>query len=186
MMPKLTLPKLPALGARERLFAAIGMVMIGFVISDKLVVTPWWRHVRQVREETVELQRLLATHKKLLARQSEVDGAMASYQNYVRLARAPEVEMAELIREIEVIGSESGISLGAVTPLPASDNWPYQEYSVDVQYTGSLEQTVRFLYHLESSKKLFELQRVTLGLEKKGSEQVQGTARLVSMAVSNK
>ena len=180
---KLPLPALPKLAARERTFAAIGALVVGLTVLDRALITPWWRHTQQVGQEIRDLQREVATNRRLLGREADVTATINAYHDYLRIARSPDVEMADLIRELEVLGAQSGVTLGTVTPLPTTENRPYQEHAMEVQYNGTLEEAVRFLYLIESSKKLFEVQRATLALEKRGQERLQGSVRLTSVAI---
>ena len=181
-MKKLALPTLPKLAARERTFAVVGLMMVGLVLLDRVLIIPWWRHARQVAHEIHDLQREVATDRRLLSREADVTAKIGAYHDYLRIARAPEVEMGDITREIELIGDQSGIKL-TVTPLQTTQNPPYQEHAVDVQYNGTLEEVIRFLYLVESSKKLFEVQRVALSLEKRGQDRLQGSVRLTSVAI---
>ena len=177
------LPTLPKLAVRERLFALLGALMVALTLMDRLVVAPWWRHTKQVSQDIHDLKHQVATNHRLLSRSSEVEAKIAVYHDYLRSARSPEVEMGELVREIQSLASEGGVTGATVTPLPTTENWPYQEHALDVQYTGNLQQAVRFVYLIESSKKLFRVQRASLSLEKRGGEQLQGSMRLTSVAI---
>lgn len=185
-MKKLSFPRFSSLGARERLLAVGGIAVVFILVCDKLVVTPWWRHVRRMGEEIRRSEQELLVDRKLLGHQADVAAAMAIYHDYVRTARSPDVEMGDLVREVEQLGSQSGVTLGNVTPLPAQRQSQYQEYSVDVQYYGTLEEAVRFLYAIQSSKWLFQVEKATLGLEKKGEERLLGTLRLTSVALQER
>lgn len=176
-------PSLPKLAAREKLFAFLGGLMLVLVLMDRLVITRWWHNTQQVGQDIKELSHQVATNRRLLSRSAEVAAKIEVYHDYLRSARPPEVEMSELVREVETLAADSGVVLGAVTPLPTTENWPYQEHAMDVQYTGTIEQSVRFVYMLESSKKLFRLQRASLALGKRGSDQLQGNMHLTSVAI---
>ena len=182
-MKSLKLPTLPKLAARERLFAFLGALMVVLTVMDRLILTPWWRHARQVHQDIHDLEQQVATNRRLLSRSNEVAAKIQVYHDYLRSARPPEVEMGELVREVQSSASESGVTGATVTPLPTTENWPYQEHALDVQYTGNLEQSVRFVYLLESSKKLFRVQHASLSLEKRASDQLQGSLRLTSVAI---
>ena len=182
-MKSLKLPPLPKLATRERLFAFLGALMVVLTVMDRLIITPWWRHARQVHQEIRDLRQQVATNRRLLSRSNEVAAKIQAYHDYLRSARPPEVEMGELVREVQSLASESGVTGATVTPLPTTENWPYQEHALDIQYTGNLEQSVRFVYLLESSKKLFRVQHASLSLEKRTSDQLQGSLRLTSVAI---
>jgi len=182
-MKGLKLPGLPKLAAREKLFAFLGGLMLALVVMDRLVISPWWRNTQQVRQDIKELSHQVATNRRLLSRSAEVSAKIEAYHDYLRSARTPEVEMSELVREVEALASQSGVTLGTVSPLPTTENWPYQEHAMDVQYNGTIEQSVRFVYLLESSKKLLRVQHASLALSKRGSDQLQGNMRLTSVAI---
>ncbi len=182
-MKNLKLPVLPALASRERLFAFLGVLMVALTLLDRFVISPWWRNTRQVGQDIHDLQHQVATNHRLLDRSGEVAAKILAYHDYLRSARSPEVEMGELVREVQTLASESGVAGATVSPLPTTENWPYQEHALDVQYTGNLEQSVRFVYLIESSKRVFRVQHATLSLEKRTGDQLQGSMRLTSVAI---
>lgn len=183
-MKILKLPKVPKLAARERLIAVISALVVTVTLLDRAVISPWWKHANQTRQDIKDLKQEVATNRRLLSRSAEVSAKIQVYHDYLRTARSPEVEMSELVREIERLAADGGVTLGTVTPLPTTENWPYQEHAMDVQYSGTLEQSVRFIYFIESSKKLFRLQRSSLVSEKRGSTGLlQGAIRLTSSAI---
>ena len=182
-MKNLKLPVLPALASRERLFAFLGVLMVALTLLDRFVISPWWRNTRQVGQDIHDLQHQVATNHRLLDRSGEVAAKILAYHDYFSSARSPEVEMGELVREVQTLASESGVAGATVSPLPTTENWPYQEHALDVQYTGNLEQSVRFVYLIESSKRVFRVQHATLSLEKRTGDQLQGSMRLTSVAI---
>ena len=91
------------------------------------------------------------------------------------------MDVAELLREIEGFGKESGISLGEVRPATtqAEEGEAPTEYLFDIQTSGTLKQWVHFIYLLQSSESLFELERVTLSAGEKSPGLLDGSLRVV-------
>ena len=71
--------------------------------------------------------------------------------------------MASLLREIETLGKESGISLGEIKPLATQgDDGSVQEYVFEIHSTCTLKQWIHFVYLLQSSNSLFQVDRATV------------------------
>ena len=161
-LPKI--PKLPKLAARERLLAAgVGMILCALVL-DKVILGPWLDHARRVKEEIQSLERTVRTYQQMLERRDRILAQAEVYGSTLEKAGAQQMDVAELLREIEGFGKESGISLGEVRPATtqAEEGGGPVEYLFDIQTSGTLKQWVHFVYLLQSSGSLFELERVTL------------------------
>jgi len=119
-MKRMPLPKLSSLNRRERLLAVGSIVMLLLWTTDSLVLGPWWRDVRRIRREISQLERAIAPQQQLLFRRHQVLAEVNAYRDYVRATGAGDVEMAELLREVELLGTNSGIVLREVKPLPVT------------------------------------------------------------------
>jgi Tfp pilus assembly protein PilO len=178
------LPDLSKVSTRERLLAGAGVLIVCLVLLDRVVLTPWWRYTRRVNEEIRKLDREIAARGIFLSRQAEIQGKVEGFRSVIRLAQSPEVEMANLVREIDTLAVKSGVVLGPVAPQPVTEPLgTYQEHALDVQYQGTLEQAVRFVHALEASTALFRVDRADLELEKRDSDILKGSMRLTSTAM---
>jgi Tfp pilus assembly protein PilO len=176
--------KWSALSRRERLMAMAGLLVISLVLIDRAVLAPWWRYTQRINEEIHKLDHEIASRARLLSRSQEIRRKVEAFQPLLRAAKPHDVEMGELVREVETLAAASGVLLGPVAPQPADTaEGPYQEMTLDVQYQGTVEQAVRFIYLIEASKSLFRVERATLALEKRDSELLKGSVRLTSAAV---
>lgn len=183
-MKRLTLPNIAKMSSRERLLAGAGILIVCLVLLDRGVLTPWWRYTQRINEEISKLDREIAARGIFLNRQAEIRGKVEGFRAMLRLAQSPEVEMANLVREIEALGSKSGVMLGPINPQPVTEpQGTYQEHALDVQYQGTLEQAARFLYSLESSTALFRIDRAELELERRDSDVLKGSVRITSTAM---
>lgn len=180
---KLTVPKLPdlaSLSRRERLLAAGTAVAIAFVMLDRAVLGPWWQHGKRVRQEVRSLEEALRARRQLLDRKPQIVGELEAYRDYLRPDPSRGSDMASLLREIETLGAKSGILLGEVKPSAGAGTEDYQEYGLDVQYQGSLQQWIHFIYLLEASRWLFDIERATITRQTEGVDLVEGSIRLTS------
>jgi Tfp pilus assembly protein PilO len=177
---KLALPDPSTMSRRERLMLTAAALVICLVVLDRLVLGPWWRHIATVRREIRRLETSIDTYRQLLTRAPQINKSVDAYREYLRPAGAEPPNLAALLREIESLGTESGGSLGEVKPSEGAANAFYQEYAIDVQFQGSVEQTIHLLHLLQSSKLLFGLQRATLQRSREDPGTIAATLRLTS------
>ncbi len=182
-MKLLTGFKIPDMNKRERILAIASAFVLSLVAMDRLVLGPWWQGVLNVRKEVRQIEDTLLSQKQLLSRKDRVMAEMASYQKLVRFAGSKEVELATLLREIESFGRRSGMALGEVKPLPTETDGPYQQRVFQIDCEGSTSQWVRFVYMLETSPSLYQIDQASLSVQDKTTGMLQGRMRLTSIAV---
>ena len=181
------------LSRRERLLAIGSALVIVVVGMDRLVLGPWLRHIQTTRVEIQRLEKMIRSDRELLRRKPQILGQAETYREYLQPAGQPaELDMASLLREIETLGSRSGVALGAVKPiqseageaeegaLEAAEALP--SLAIEVDYKGSMDGWVHFLYLLETSRSLFDIERAMVARIEEGSSQVEGSLRVSTKA----
>ena len=168
----------------ERLLAVGGGLIVSLLVMDRLVLGPWWRHMHHVREDIQRLERSITKYQELMVRQPHLAAEAEGYRHYLPGETAAEPDLASILRDIEALGNQSGLVLGEVKPVPGEDNGAYQTYAVEVQYRGSMEQWVQFLYLIESSKALLDIERATVSVkEEQDIKTLEGSVRLTGRII---
>ncbi|MBI3322554.1 MAG: hypothetical protein HYZ94_02620 [Candidatus Omnitrophica bacterium] len=173
-----SIPKFSNLSARERLLAAGVIFTLSVVLLDRVVLGPWWKHVQEVREETRKLGAAIRTYQRLVDRKPQILAEVEAYSEHLAEAGASSLDTAALLREIETLGKESGIFLGEVKPLAATEDDLFRQQTFEVHYSGTLEQWVRFVHMLQTSKLLFQVERASLAMAEGKGDQLDGSLRL--------
>lgn len=171
------IPKISEWSRAQRLLAFGGLLLWGIVLLDRVVLKPWGEHAAHVRKDIARLEEAMRRDQRLLDRKAYIFGEMAAYQAELSGSAAQAADMASLIREIEGLGRDSGLQLGAVKPLERTST---TAPTVDVEYQGTLQQWVHFVHLLEQSKSLLHIERATVGRQSEGSGMLQGSVRLTS------
>lgn len=179
-MKRVAVPSLSSLSRRERLLAMAGALILSVMALDRGVLGPWLRHARTIHQEIQRLEAMIRNDRELSRRKPKILEQAQTYQEYLSLTPSPEPDMASLLREIETLGSRSGVSLGRVKPLEETTEGLPQRFAIEVEYKGSLQEWVHFVYLLQTSRSLFEVERATVARMQEGSSQVQGSLRLTS------
>ncbi len=175
---------LSRMSRRERLLTVGGGLIVSILVMDRLVLGPWWRHMHHVREEIQRLERSITKYQELMVRQPHLVAEAEGYRQYLPDETGAEPDLASILREIETLGTQSGLVLGEVKPVPGEDNGAYQTYAIEVQYRGSMEQWVQFLYLVESSKALLDIERATVAVkEEQDIKVLEGSVRLTGRII---
>ena len=182
-MIKIKLPSLPTLRPRERLLAIGSGVILLAVLFDRLVFSSYLRHAQTVHRETQRLEQALKHYDRLLQRKAQVDAQIGAYQRYLRAPIADELQMAMLLKEVEGLAGETGVTLGEVKPLPAESDEFSKRYSLDIQFECTLEAWVDFVTRIETAPSLYQILRATLASQEEVPDKLAGTLRVTSKSV---
>lgn len=174
--------KLPKLSRRESISALVCILVLLVLFLDRVMLRSLWSRSRSIREEIQTLEQAVANHRKLLSRKGIISVDLEIYGDYLQPAASEEVEMAKLLKEIEGFTKESKVSVSRIRPLPGEEGDLYQEFVIEVECRSSLEQWLRFVYLIESSRSLFDIQKARLAREE-GEERLKGYLILSKIAM---
>jgi hypothetical protein len=180
------LPKLPSIAQlkpRERLLASGAAAVLLLVGLDRLVLSPWIRHTRTIRQETRTMTRALKSHSRLLTRETRVLADLERHRQYLRPAIADDLQMAALLNEMEKMAQESQVLLKEVKPLPTESTESTRRYTLDVRFACTMEEWVEFVYRIETSPSLYQVVRATLTKQEEVEDRLAGSVRVISSAV---
>ena len=85
-------------------------------------------------------------------------------RSYLKVGEVPERQIIEeLLKEIERICKDSGVSIINLSPQEAKEESKGKKYKADLRIEGSTEGILSFLYKTETSKLLLKLDRLSVG-----------------------
>ncbi len=174
------LPDLSTLRPRERLLATASAAVVMLVALDRLVLNPWARHARMVREEITQLEAEMRRHDRLLVRREEILGELEAYRRYLGPAIEQELQMASLLQEVEALAGASGVTLDEIKPLGTQEEGQVTRFTLDVRFRARTEAWVDFIHRLETSPMLFTILQAGLSVPEESPDTLQGYCRVVS------
>lgn len=177
------LPNFSAMSSREKIMISIGIGVLLIVFADRFVVAPWWSYISKIRSETAKLDRLVVQQNQVIDRKDKVMEDVEAFKDMFREGKSPEIEMASFLREIEMLGRKSNVSLQEIRPLPSLSADLYQEYGLEVNYECNLKEFTNFVYLIETSPSLFVIERASLQIKEEGSDVLEGSLRIRRMAL---
>jgi hypothetical protein len=180
---KLSLPRLDTLRPRERLLAVASGAVVMVVLLDRLVLSPWIRHARTIREEATRLEDAVERADRLLLRREEIAAELAAYQRYLGPPVEAELQMASLLQEVEDLAAASGVTIGEIKPLGTTREGRTVRHTLDIRFEADTAAWVDFVFRLETSPLLFSLVQSGLTVPEEQSDRLQGYLRAVNSSV---
>lgn len=172
------LPNFKKMSKREKLGIIIGAPILFLVLTDRLVLSPWWTYINKIRIENKKLEKALVQQKKILSRKDMIMGDVETYSDYLKPGESPEMEMANFLRKIEDLGEKNDVDLDEIKPLESESFERYQEFKLEVHYSGDLLQCIKFIYAIDSYPALYVIERLVMGVDEQDPETLKGTMRI--------
>lgn len=148
---------------REKIIFGLVVCVIIFFIIDKVVLSGFRAKINELNKK-VKLEEAIA--KKGISIQKNKDKIAQEYQTYSKYLTFETEErdiIAKLLREIEKITQESGISVLNLAPQDKFEQNPdYKKCSADLRLEGSTEQLLGFLNRVQNSNLLIKLDRLSI------------------------
>ena len=177
------LPNFSTLSRRERMLAAGAVFAVSGAVLYVVVLGPWVAHTQKVHKEIARLEGELRQQQRLLNRKTQLDAEAASAGDAYHTLESGTMDMAEALRQLEALGTESGINLGDVKPIEKGGAAGEEGSTVDVRCHGSLKAWLHFLYLIQTSPSLFKIERATVALKDPDTGLLEGSLRLTSKVV---
>ncbi|GEM_PF-5878341 len=176
----ITLPNLATMSRRERLLAVGAMFAVSGAVLSVVVLGPWMAHTQKVHKEIMRLEHEMRQQQRLLTRRAQLTAEAEAAGEAYRALGSGTLDMAEALRRLEALGAESGMALGEVKPVEKGGATGGEGSTVDVRSHGSLKAWVHFLYLIQTSPSLFQIERATIALKDPDTGLLEGSLRLTS------
>jgi len=174
------LPKIAQLQPRERLLAVGCGVVLLVVMLDQVVIRPWTKHAKTIRQEIARMEESLQVQQRLLARRDRILAELEQYARYRRPIIADDQQMAALLKEIEEFATRSEVELTEIKPLAVESDATARRYPLEFRFRCTTEQWVELVYQIETSPSLFEIVRAGMSLDDEEPDRLDAYLRLVS------
>jgi Tfp pilus assembly protein PilO len=177
--------RLERMSRREQIMFIGGVLIVCIVLTDRLFVSPWWGYLQKIKKETLKLERLVSQQHRLIQRKDSVLTDVNTNRDYLKAGDAAEVEIAEFLREIEMLGDQSNVALHDIKPLPTEVTDLYQEYFLQVHYEASLDAWTKFVHLIESSPSLIVIDRAILSRTEETPGLLKGYVQIRRMVLND-
>ncbi|MCM8781670.1 MAG: type 4a pilus biogenesis protein PilO [Candidatus Omnitrophica bacterium] len=160
---------------RERLFFIITLCIILGVLAYIFVLEPVYKKWNQLRLEAESARIRLFKDIKLLASKESLEKAYGRYKDYIQKEENTGQEIASVLREIETTALNCGVKITSIKPKGEKQLKNYRKFTIELISEAKINQFLKFIYDLESSKKLLKVERLVLSLKGAQSDLLKGT-----------
>lgn len=174
------LPKLPQLQPRERLLALGAGTVLMVWLLDWRVLTPWLSQVHTLKQSIAHMEDRLTNNQRLLIRKQQVLADLTRYRRYLQTPLTDDLQMAALLKDVETLASESHVTMAEVKPLAMEATETAKRYALEMRFECTPEEWIEFIYQLETSPNLFDVQRASLSRKPETPDRLEGTLRVSS------
>jgi len=177
------MPKIK-LNQKQKILAYVVIGIVFVFLVERLFLSGLRGRLRGIAKEIkVEEARL----RKILGVQNAKDRLsldQKNYQGYLKTKKPEDSEAtAELLKEVERLAKEAGLSVVNLNPQPAGEEkTEVRQYKADLRVEANIEQVLNFLNRVQESKLLIKVDKLTLAPKDEQASLLKMEATL-SMAV---
>lgn len=147
---------------RERILVSITIAIVFSTIFYGFVIEPlsrtYSRLNNQIRSGSLKLQR----NYKLLNQKDSIKAEYEKYSPLIKPLPSEEEEIAAVLKVIEAIARENNIYITNIRPQPVRARLYYDELTFELIAEADIENLIKFIYDLQTSKNLLRVKKLTL------------------------
>jgi hypothetical protein len=161
------------LSKKEKLLFYCAVFFVFLVLLDRLTISPIVSKMRSLDKEIRDKQAGLNKDLRILAQRERTINLKNKYASYLVSAKTEDEEMIAFLKETEKLANQNSISLVELKPAGAGKEGDSKKYLVNLNCEATMEQLVSFIYSLENSDKLMNVDKYQITPRSKESNIVQ-------------
>ena len=160
---------LSRLSQREKLIFYGAVFFISATLLDRFVIDPIFSKMEELNKEIQEKESAIKRSLHILAHKDRILAEREKYSAFSSGLKPGEEEMTSLLREIEKLANKSSVYLIDMKPAGLKKVATSEKYFINLNCEAQMEQLTSFIYDLESSNKLFSVERYLINPKSKES-----------------
>ncbi|MCK9375838.1 MAG: type II secretion system protein GspM [Syntrophobacterales bacterium] len=138
------------------LLGGLALLLFYLVIVNPLLnlSDSWTQELTRRRQILTKYQALIGNKTRIVRANQAMKAALANAGNQFLSGGNAAVAASDLQEIVKKLARDHGVQLASAKILPSREAGPYLEVPVQVQFTGTMDQVLIILYHLEHHKKL--------------------------------
>jgi Tfp pilus assembly protein PilO len=155
------------------------------VVSPLLALENYWaQELTKKHQLLIRYQSLKEGQARLAKAQEVLKAAVAQMETQFLSGANPAVAAADLQEILKSLAGTHGAQLTSTKILPSRETGPYIEVPVQVQLTGTIDQLLTILYHLEHQKKLLFIPELDINAPRWTAKGKQASVMQVNLVVA--
>ena len=151
------------LANRERNLSILALVIIFFLMADKLLITPYQDKIASLDRDLKFKHKQLAWYKTTIANAQPIENQFKKYEPFFKATLgSTEDSQAIILADIENRARKNGVQLVDVSPHDAEDREIYLLFNIDLEVIGEPEKIIAFLHSLTRGVELITTESIEL------------------------
>jgi type II secretory pathway component PulM len=136
-----------------------GLLLLYFVVISPIwaLEDSWATELAQKRQLLARYQALIQSQARMAQAEQALKGAVAEMEGQFLTGANAAMAGSDLLEILKNLTTAHGAQLTSTKILQPRDTGPYVEVPIQVQLSGTIDQLLTILYHLEHHKKLLFL-----------------------------
>lgn len=151
-----------SLSKREKFIAFTTIILIVAVLIYVIIIEPLskkWVHLnKEIASKSVKLKKDL----RLLSKKNILEKEYKNYLNVIKTDLSEEEESTNLLSDLETIAKNDSVAIVNIKPSPTKNLAFYKELIFDISLESSMDEILKFIYDVQSSRKLLKVKRLSL------------------------
>ncbi|MCQ9206116.1 MAG: type 4a pilus biogenesis protein PilO [Omnitrophica bacterium] len=143
--------KLRKFSEREKIILNITIGIAVAVTVLHLVINPIFNFMKTTNKEIERKTFLLEKYFHVVKRGENVFSLYESHKYALEEKKDSQEVISELFERVEIIATESGVTIRRVKPRSVEDKEKYKEAILDIELEGQFSSLFRFINNLEAS-----------------------------------
>lgn len=154
---------------RERFILYAATCVIAFFAVDRLVVAPFYGKITLLDENIQQQEDAIKKSLHVLVQKERIMAESKQFMAFSVEAKNPEEEMVGLLKELEAMAMQASVTLLNLKPATAAQTGEIKKYAASFECEAQMEQIVNFFYAIESSNKLYQIEKYNIQPKNKES-----------------
>ncbi len=153
---------LTKMSKQEKMIAYFAFAAILLALLDRFIFSTILTKIRLI-DDQIKLQELsLKKNSKIIAQKELIKKEDEQYAIYSVESKTQEEEISGVLKEIEMLASQSAINLVEIKPTDLKTEKILKRYSISLTCEATMEQLTNFMFLIDSSKVLFTIDNYSL------------------------
>lgn len=172
------------LSPKEKKILTFAALVVLVTLFDRLLVAPAMSRLHEIDDSIVKEEMVVGQNLRFLAHRDRIVKEASAFKDfYTKDVRTEEEVIAEFLKKIESLATQSQVELSKVSPSGQDAQKEYIKYLVTLDCTGKFENIANFMYAVNSSKDLLKIEKMTITGNARDAEKVQTNMTISRMIV---
>ncbi len=161
------------LSKREKLIFYLSISLFLLLVLERMVFSPLVDRLSALNQEIQLKESKLMKGWRIQAKKDQILTEYKKFEIFFKTKASDEEVTSMLLKEMEKIARESGVALSNLKPRPSAARGLYREYWVELQTEAPMEKIITFMYKVNDSQLLLNVDRLILSLKEEGKEDLK-------------